>query len=79
LLASLNVVSCLNDEAFTLITVRPLGLFGSLVVQHVSVGDKAISLYALNRNAEDATADHHSHFTVLPERELAEVRHFSGD
>jgi hypothetical protein len=79
LLAPLDVVSCFDDEAFTLITVGPLGPLWSLMVQHVSVRYEAIGLDAFDRDSEDTTADHHAHFTVLFKRELAEVRHLGSD
>jgi hypothetical protein len=75
LLASFDVFESLNDEALAVISVSPAGLAGSLMVQHIGVGDEAVSLDALNLDAKDSTGNHHSDFGVLLEGELSVVRY----
>ena len=79
MLAALNVLKSLNNEPVPLICVGPARLSRSLVIEHVSVGDEAISLNSHHLDSKDATGDHHSHLTVLLERELAIVRHLRAN
>lgn len=67
LLAALNILQSLNDEALTVIGVGPAGLSGALMIKHVSVRDEAVCLDPINLNAKDSTADHHTDLRVLLE------------
>mmetsp|Transcript_33212 Transcript_33212/g.32632 ORF Transcript_33212/g.32632 Transcript_33212/m.32632 type:complete len:287 (+) Transcript_33212:198-1058(+) len=62
-----------------LVGVCPGGLLGSLVVEHVGHGDKAIGLLAINVHAEDSGRNHHSDFGELIQSELAVFRHHRAD
>ena len=62
LLTALDVFKRFNDEALAVISVRPASLPGALVIEHVSIRDKAVSFYSINVNAKDATSDHHANF-----------------
>ena len=75
MLSTFDVFQGLNDEATAVISVRPARLPRSLVIEHVSVGYKAIGFHSLNINAKDATSDHHSNLRVLFESELAILGH----
>ena len=46
------------------------------MVEHVGVGDKAVSLDTFDLDAEDTTCDHHANLRVLLQTELAIIRHF---
>jgi hypothetical protein len=79
LLSTLDVFKSLNDEALAVISVGPASLAGSLMVQHVGVGDEAVSLDAFNLDAKDSTCDHHSDFGVLLQGELSVVGHLTAN
>lgn len=73
LLSSGDVVTSLNDEGASLIAVVPGGLPWSLVVEHVCVWHKAISLDSVNCNTKDSAGNHHSYFRVFFKGELSVV------
>ena len=79
LLATLDVLERLDDEALPLVGVCPAGLARALVVQHIGVRHEAIGLHTLYLDAKDATGDHHSNLRVLLQRELTIVGHFVAD
>ena len=79
MLSTLDVFKSLNDEALAVISVGPASLAGSLMVQHVGVGDEAVSLDAFNLDAKDSTCDHHSDFGVLLQGELSVVGHLTAN
>jgi hypothetical protein len=62
LLSSLYVVQGLNHKAASIVCVVPGSLPRALVVEHVSVGHKAISLHSLDLNAENTAGNHHADF-----------------
>ena len=76
MLAALDILQRLDDEALTVVCVGPAGLSGALVVKHVGVRYKAICLDTLYLDAEDAAGDHHADLRVLFQGELAIVGHF---
>ncbi len=53
LLTSLDVVQCLNNETSTVVCIVPGGLSRALVIEHVSIGHKTVSLDALNLDTEN--------------------------
>ena len=59
LIASLDVFHSFNYKALSVISVCPGGLSRPSVVEHVSIGDKTISLYAFNLNAKYPATHHH--------------------
>lgn len=79
LIASLNVFQCFNNETLSVVSVCPRSLAGALVVEHVSVGDKAIGFDSFDLNSENTTCNHHSHLRVLLEGELSVLGHLFAD
>ena len=79
LLTTLDVLEGLNDETLAVVSVRPARLTGSLVVQHICVGDESISLHSLDIDAEDATGNHHSNLGVLLKGELFILGHLCAN
>ena len=73
--SALDILQGLNDKATAVISVRPACLPWSLVIEHISIRDKAIGFHSLNINTKDATSDHHSNLRVLLERKLPIVGH----
>lgn len=49
------------------------------MVEHICIGDEAISLYALDVDAEDATGNHHSNLGVLLKGELFILGHLCAN
>ena len=79
LLTTLYVLERLDDEALTLICVGPASLARTLVIEHIGVGYKAVSLHSLDLDTEDAAGDHHADFRVLLQRELLVVGDLVAD
>ena len=79
LLSSFDVICCFDDEPLSFITVGPLGFLGSLVIKHVCIGYKAVSLDTVYWDSEDAAANHHTHFAVLLQRKLFELWHLGAN
>jgi len=75
LLSPLDIFKGFDNEPLTVISVRPARLPGTLMVQHVCIGDEAVGLDTLDLDAKDSTCHHHSDFGVLLERELPILRH----
>lgn len=74
-----NVFEGLNDEALAVVGVRPARLSGSLVVQHISVGNEAIRLDSFHVDAEDAARHHHADLRVLLEGENLILGHLCAN
>jgi hypothetical protein len=72
LITSLDVIDRLNHETSSVICVVPSGLSGSLMVEHVSIGNKTISLHTFNLNTENAAGHHHADFGIFLDWELSE-------
>ena len=66
-----DVLNCLNNEASPLVRIGPGGLPGSLMIQHVRIGNETISFDAFNVDAENARGNHHANLTVLFKTKLA--------
>ena len=62
LFSSLDVFHCLDDESSAVVCVGPSSLPGSLVVEHIGISYKAVSLHTLNLNTEDSAGYHHPNF-----------------
>jgi hypothetical protein len=73
LIASLNVITCLNDKSLSLVAVIPSGLPWSFVVEHVCVWHKSISFHSIYCNTEYSTRNHHSYFGILLDSELGKI------
>jgi hypothetical protein len=78
LIASLNVVTCLNDESLSLVAIIPGGLPWSFVIQHISVWYKTISFNSIDCNTENSAGNHHPYFRILLYGELGKIWHFSA-
>ena len=49
------------------------------MIEHVCVGDEAISFHTFDLNAEYSAGHHHANLTVLLQAELAVVGHLVAD
>ena len=72
LLASLDIMECINHKTLPLVTVVPWCLPGPFMVQHISISNKGVSIMITYLNAEDSWCYHHPVLTVLLKGELLE-------
>jgi hypothetical protein len=79
LLSSFDVIHGFYDKTSAIISVVPGRLSRTLMIEHVCIGHEAVSLYALDLDAEDTRRDHHADFRVLLKGELSEFRYFSAN
>lgn len=79
LLSSPDVFHGFNNEPSLLVGVAPSSLPGSLVIEHVCIGNKTICLDPLDLNTEDSTGDHHPDLRVLLDWKLSILWHFLAD
>ena len=49
------------------------------MIKHISIGHESISLQTIHLDAENTACHHHSHLTVLLEREFTIVWHLVND
>lgn len=68
-----DFLETLDDEAFAAIAIEPAGLFGQPMVEHIGHGDKGVSLYLLDHDAEHARAHQKSCLAELFEGIFAKV------
>jgi hypothetical protein len=76
LVSPLDIVKSINHEPASIVCVIPGCLSGTLVIQHVGVGNETISLYSFDLDAEDTTGDHHADLRVFTDGELSEFGDF---
>lgn len=79
LLTSFYILHSFYDESLPVIGVCPRGLPRSPMIEHVSIGHKAIGLHTLHINPKNSTAHHHPRLRILLEGELTEFGHFFAD
>jgi hypothetical protein len=54
LIASLDILKCLNYETLTRVAICPRGLPWATMIKHVSVGYKGVSFVTIYLDAENA-------------------------
>jgi len=70
LITSLYIFNGFNNKSLFIICVCPGCLSWSLMIEHVCISNKSISLHALYLDTKDSTRYHHSDLRILSNWEL---------